>query len=442
MSRTGESPAAVEHRAPLAWRDVLLVALPALAIAAVLVMVVQLLRPAPPDLIRILGGPPGSIFATTAERYRGILQRYGVRVQVISTAGSLANLQRLVDKHGKADVGLVQSGLADGVDVSGLVSLGTMFAQPLIVYYRHPQVIDVLSQLKGKRLAIGAEGSGTHALAARLLAANGLAGPPTTVLSLAGDEAARGLVAGTVDAVFLMGDSANPRVMGSLRDVPGVRMMSFRQAAGYARKFPFLTRLTLPEGALDLGTNHPPQATELIGPTVELVARKDLHPALSDLLIAAAREVHGSPALFRDAGEYPNPQARDFPLSADAERYYKSGEQFLYKRLPFWLASLLDRILVVIVPLLVLIVPASRLAPAIYRWRVRARLLRWYAALQAIERERRGELDPEERARLQARLDEIDAAVHELRIPTSFADQLYVLREHVTMVRRRLFGHE
>ena len=156
-----------------------------------------------------------------------------------------------------------------------------------------------------------------------------------------------------------MGDSATPRMMRSLRDTPGIEMMNFRQAAGYVRKFRFLSRLTLPEGAMDLGKNHPPRSYELVGPTVELVARKDLHPALSDLLIGAAREVHGRPGLFRDAGQYPAPLERDFPISPDAERYYKSGGQFLYKRLPFWLASLLDRMLVVVVPLLVLIVPAD-----------------------------------------------------------------------------------
>jgi len=176
----------------------------------------------------------------------------------------------------------------------------------------------------------------------------------------------------------------------------------------------------------------------LIGPTVELVARDDLHPALSDLLIRAAREIHGEPGMFRTAGEYPSPLARDFPISADAERYYKSGEQFLYKRLPFWLASLVDRLLVVLLPLLVVIVPATRLAPAVYRWRIRSRIYRWYGALMAIEREMRGTPTPELKELVHERLDQISRAVTELRTPASFADQLYVLRDHVAAVRRRL----
>ena len=176
----------------------------------------------------------------------------------------------------------------------------------------------------------------------------------------------------------------------------------------------------------------------LIGPTVELVARDDLHPALSDLLIRAAREIHGSPGLYRNAGEYPAPLARDFPISPDAERYYKSGEQFLYKRLPFWLASLVDRLLVVLLPLLVVIIPATRVAPALYRWRVRSRIYRWYGALMAIEHDIHDQQTPEQRAAVFGRLDEITVAVKELRTPLSFADQVYVLRDHVGNVRRRL----
>ena len=224
----------------------------------------------------------------------------------------------------------------------------------------------------------------------------------------------------------------------SSSEVPGIELGGFRQADGYLRKFRFLSKLTLPEGAMDLGRDYPPQAIALVGPTVELIARDDLHPALSDLLIGAAREIHGGPGLFRNAGEYPAPLAREFPISADAERYYKSGQQFLYKRLPFWLASLIDRLLVVVVPLLVVLVPATRLAPAVYRWRVRSHIYRWYGVLMSLEREMHGNPAPEVRARVLERLEEITGSVNELKTPPSFGDQLYVLRDHVAAVRRRL----
>jgi hypothetical protein len=214
--------------------------------------------------------------------------------------------------------------------------------------------------------------------------------------------------------------------------------MSFRQVDGYLRRLHFLSKLTLPEGAMDLAKDYPPHTVELIGPTVELVARKHLHPALSDLLISAAREVHSGPGMFRSAGEFPSPVQRDFPISDDAERYYKSGQQFLYKRLPFQLASLIDRLVVLIVPLLVLIVPATRLAPSIYRWRVRSRIYRFYGSLMALEREILSRPPPERRADIARRLDEVEHRIEEIKTPLSFADQLYVLRSHLGMVRHRL----
>jgi hypothetical protein len=425
--------------AAVSWRDLLVVAAPVLALVAVVVWVaVALVRPAPPDTIRMLGGADGSSYRTSAERYKTIIERYGVKVQIVPSRGSLDNLQRLASAREPVDVGFVQSGLTEGVDIGGLVSLGSVLAQPLMVYYRSPIPIDRLSLLKDKRLAIGPEGSGTRALALALLKGNGIEGPPTVFVDLAGEEAARALTRGEVDAAFLMGDSATPQVMRSLREASGVELMNFRQAAGYVRRFRFLTRLTLPEGAMDLGRNLPPATYELVGPTVELVARKSLHPALSDLLITAAKEVHGPAGIFRDAGAYPSPQERDFPLSDDAQRYYKSGGQFLYRQLPFWLASLVDRMVVLIVPLLVLIVPASRIAPAVYRWRVRSRIYKFYGTLMAIEREATLAPTPETLGELHKRLDDIEDAVDAIKTPLSFADQLYVLRQHVSMVRQRL----
>ena len=421
------------------WRDVLLVAGPALLVILVGAwLAVRFVRPAPPNLIRLIGGPEGSTYLTTAQKYKKIIEGYGVKVEILPSKGSLDNLLQLVNPKINADVGFVQGGLTDGVDISHLFSLGSIFAQGVMVYYRGPQPLDALYQMKGKRLAIGPEGSGTRALVLKLLKGNGIEGAPTVFLDLGGEEAAKALIAGEVDVAFLMGDSATPKVQRSLRETPGIELMNFRQADGYLRRFRFLSKLTVPEGGFELGRNYPPQTVNLVGPTVELVARNDLHPALSDILIGAARQVHGGAGMFRAAGEYPSAVERDFPISPDAERFYKSGGQFLYKRLPFWLASLIDRLLVVLVPLLVLIVPATRIAPSIYRWRVRSRIYRWYGALMAIERDMLADRTPERHQEITRRLDEIENAVNEIKTPLSFADQLYVLREHVSLVRHRL----
>jgi TRAP-type uncharacterized transport system substrate-binding protein len=424
----------------LSWRGALYLGLPLLALVASGILLAQKLVHPAPTTIRILSGPDGSSYRSNAEKYKKIIEHYGVKVVVLPSRGALDNLQQLANRKVKADVGFVQGGLTDGVDITHLVSLGSVFAQPMMVYYRQTEPVEMLSQLRGKRLAIGPEGSGARALAVKLLKANEMDGPPTVLLELAGEEAANELISGKIDAAFLMGDSATPAIMRKLRNNPDIEIANFRQADGYLRKFRFLSKLTLPEGAYDLGKNEPPRTLTLVGPTVELVARQDLHPALSDLLISAAREVHSGPGLFRTAGEFPAPLARDFPISADAERYYKSGGQFLYKKLPFWLANLIDRLVVIIVPLLVILVPATKIVPTLYRWRMRSRIYRWYGALMAIERKMLARPTPEEQAELLKRIESIERSVNELKTPLSFADQLYVLRDHVGMVREHLLA--
>jgi TRAP-type uncharacterized transport system substrate-binding protein len=424
----------------LSTRGLLYLWLPVLLLVVLLTIASQKLINPAPGTLRMLSGPEGSTYQRNAEKYKKIIERYGVKVVVLPSHGSLDNLQQLANPKAKVDVGFVQGGLTEGVDISRLMSLGSVFAQPLMVYYRHGEPVEVLSQLKGKRLAIGPEGSGARALAISLLKANAMDGPPTTLLELAGEEAANELVAGKIDAAFLMGDSATPQIMKKLRNNDDIEIANFRQADGYLRKFRFLSKLTLPEGAYDLGKDEPPRTLTLVGPTVELVARKSLHPILSDLLIGAAKEIHSGPGLYRTAGEYPAPLARDFPISPDAERYYKSGAHFLYQKLPFWLANLLDRLVVVLVPLLVVVFPATKIVPALYRWWMRSRIYKWYGALMAIERQMLRNPPAEDQVNLVQRIEAIERAVVDMKTPASFGDQLYVLRDHVRSVRQQLLA--
>jgi hypothetical protein len=423
----------------VSWRDLLGIGLPVLLVALLAAwLAVKFVRPAPPDTIYLIGGPEGSSYRNNAQKYQKIIGRNGVKVVIVDSQGSLDNLRLLADRNFRADVAFVQGGLADGIDTAGLVSLGSVLVQPLTIFYRGAEPLDRVAQLKGKRIAIGGEGTGTRSLALRLLKASEVDRAPTQLLDLGGEEAAEALKQGKVDVVFLMGDSATPKVIVDLMKTRGIRLMSLAQAESYVRRFRFLSELSLPEGAADLARNIPSQKVDMVGPTVELVARDTLHPALSDLLIAAAREVHGAAGMFRKAGEFPAPQERDFPISADAQRYYKSGTPFLYSRLPFWLASLTDRLLVILVPLAVVILPLTRIVPPIYRWRVRSRIYRWYGKLISIERDMLTHPEPEERSRILHRLDEIENAVNNIRTPLSFADQLYVLRQHIGWVRQRL----
>ncbi|MGE5173953.1 MAG: TAXI family TRAP transporter solute-binding subunit [Betaproteobacteria bacterium] len=394
---------------------------------------------APPRTITITGGPEGSIFQRNAEKYRQILARDGVKLKILPSQGSLENIKRLADPSFRVDIGFVQGGVSGGLNIDKLVSLGSLYYEPLLVFYRGAASVELLSRLNGKRIAIGSLGSGSHTLALTLLDANGIEIDGSTALvDLEPEAAAKALIEGTVDAVFLMGDAASPQVMRTLMRAPGIRLFNFAQADGYTRRITYLNKLELPEGSIDFGKNIPAQDVYLIGPTVELVARADLHPALSDLLLDAAHEVHGKAGLFRRQGEFPVPLEHEFRLSADASRFYKSGKSFLYRYLSFWLASLVNRTLVVFVPMLIVLIPVLRIIPALYRWRIRLRIYRWYRALLALERNLIARLTPEERKELLGRLDHIEEAVNNMKMPASFAEQFYFLRGHIIFVRDRL----
>ena len=426
----------------ISLRDLVVTSAPIIIVTLVVIWAAYwFVRPAPPDTITITSGPPGSNFLLTAEKYRKILQRSGVKLKVLPSGGSLDNLKRLSDPKFNVDLGFVQGGVSTGVNLDQLVSLGSVFHVPLLFFYRssEPADLNYIAQMSGKRLAIGQQGSGTHVLALTLLKANGIEpGGSTTLLEIGGEEASQGLIKGTLDAAFLMGDSATPAVMRELLHTPGVRLLDFSQADAYSRRYPYLEKLTLPMGAFDFGRNDPPRDLHLIGPTAELVARSTLHPALSDMLIEAAREVHGKATLMQRAGEFPAPLEHEFRISSDAKRFYSSGNKsFFYRYLPFWLASLADRLLVVVVPVVVLLIPGLKLVPALYSWRVRSRIYRWYGTLITLERSILANPAPEERANLLRRLDDVESEVNKMKMPLAYAEQFYVLRDHIKFVGDR-----
>ena len=389
---------------------------------------------APPTTLTITSGPEGSIFYTNACKYAANLARYGVTAKVLPSHGSLENLQRLSDPTFRVDVGLVQGGVTNAA-MDKLFSLGSISHQPLLVFSRVAS-LELLSGLAGKRVVVGPEGSGTRSLALALLDANGIkVGGTNTLLDWEPKVAYQALIEGRVDAVFLMGEDASSDVLRALLRSPDIHLFNFKQAVAYSRRLTFLSVLELPEGSMDFGKNIPSHEISLIGPTVELVARPGLHPAISDLLLDAAREVHGKPTLLQRKGEFPAPLEHDFPISPDATRFYKSGKTFFYRYLPFWLASFTSRVVLVFLPMVVVMIPLVRSIPHLYFWRVRTLIYRWYRALLAVERELLHAAEPPNGPRLIKRLDEIERAVNKMRIPASYADQFYSLRGHIDFVR-------
>ncbi|MDR2219301.1 MAG: TAXI family TRAP transporter solute-binding subunit [Methylobacillus sp.] len=405
------------------------------AFAAVAVVIVFFIRSAPPTSITISTGPEDGAFYRQAQRYAKLLEENGVKLNIVTSGGLVDNLEKLKDPKSGVDLAFVQGG-ADAEGTENLVSLGSVSHQPVLIFYLGK--LELLSDLKGKKIAIGPEGSGTNQLALTMLAANGVKPDEegTELLKLDSAEAVQALQENKIAAAFIMSESASINDLRALMRDPEIHLYSVKQIGAYARKYDYLDPLVLPEGTIDLGANLPAQDVNLLGPMIELVARDNLHPAISDLILEAAGKVHSRPGIFQQRNEFPTLVEHSIPISEDAARYYKSGKSFLYRYLPYWLASLLSRILVVFLPAILILVPVVRVIPAILRWRAQIKIYQRYRELLSLERGLVEEQDPAKREELRADFDNLEKAVNQMRVKGRFADQLYALRAHIDYVRK------
>lgn len=403
----------------------------------------QFVEPAPPKKVVITTGSETGAYYRFAKLYAEQLAKSGITLEVKTSKGSLENLDRL--HNGEAQIALIQGGIDVPETPAGqepsLYSLGSMFYEPIWVFYRQnkepDRELDRLVQLNGKRIAIGQEGSGVRALATKLLTANQIPLDAQHALPLSGDKAAAALEKGEIDAMFVIA-APEAKIVQQLLHMPGVRLLNFAQADGYTRYFPFLSHIDFPEGAVDLYKNIPPHNTKLVAATANLVVRADLHPAMTNLLLQAATEVHGKAGFFQKNGDFPGVKDYSLPIAEDAEHFYKSGPPFLQRYLPFWLAVLIDRLLVMLVPILALVLPLVKAAPAIYTWRIRSKIFRCYGELKFLEDEIRDNFQAEKAEQYEKEITTLAHTAENLSIPVAFSDMHYTLREHIDLVHEIL----
>lgn len=406
----------------------------------------QFVKPAPPDHIRILAGPEGGIYHRTALRYRDILKDNGIIAEVVETAGSVDNLARLKtadeDDMGRL-IAFAQAGISPALpadvpdnDTAGQIeALASLYYEPVWLFVRKDVYLSDLRDLSVLRVAVGDEGSGSRAMAQTLYALNGLSLPQTPESRIGGADAVAALILGQVDAAMLVG-GMETQVINDLLADPNLKLYSFQRARAYARILPYVEELSLPQGTLDLAANTPPTDTTLIATTAMLVARENLHPALVDLLLMAATDIHADGGLFEPEEAFPSAYKISLPHNVDARRFLQRGPSFLQRVLPFWAATLLDRWLVMLLPLLTLFLPLARLLPPLYNWRIRARIARPYKTLRTIEA-----MDADKAAALM-QLAEVEKAVSALSVPPTYAGELYALKFHILQVRRRMEERE
>jgi len=395
------------------------------------------LRPLPDRDIAIATGPAGSAYVQVAERYREVLARDGVRLRLVPTNGAVENLEHLRDPRAGIGAGFVQAGTTSEQESPDLVSLGTVFYEPLWVFCGCPTLAEFLRDMPNARMSIDPLGSATRPLALKLLTLNGIDAQNLRLLDYPPAEAARRLIAGEIDSTWILSGWDSPAVQQLLL-APGIELIGFNRANAYVALYPKLSRLVLPAGVADLAANRPPEDVSLIAPKASLVVRRDLHPALQYLLLRTAIEVHARPGIFQRANEFPAPEVIDLPLSSQARQMYKSGPSILQRTLPFWLAELVQRLLIIILPVAGILYPLWSLLPRAYRWQMQRRIYRVYGELRLIERTLRRSTDPEERARMIARIEELESRALEVKVPRSFGEMSFNLKMHIHALSDRV----
>ncbi len=409
-----------------------------LVMVAVCATAIYYWQPTPPTSIVIATGPEGGAAHRAGERYLAALAKRGIKVELRNTSGSIENRAKLLDDDAGIAAAFVQTGSATESDAPWLSTIAGIYPEPIWVFYRSPKPLKQASELAGKKIAIGPRGSGTRHLSLDVFAAYGVDVEAQPHLDITGLEGADALRKGNVDAMVLVTGENSALVQTLLRE-PGIRLLGFPQSAALSRRFPNLSTVTLSPGIIDLARNLPPQDIPLIAAMSQLMIRSDLHPALIQVLAEAAKEIHGGSGWFHKAGDFPTMRGTDLPVDTDAERYFVSGTPFLQRHLPFWVAVWIERALILLLPLLAIGIPAVRVVPVLYNWRMRARIYRWYAEVRHLDSEvLHHPPSPEETLAILAKLAQIETHADKIRIPLAFARELYDLKVHIEFVRRRL----
>ena len=443
------TPASTEEHSLPAWRVFVATTLPFVLLAAVLLVLAYLwLDPTPPKRVVLATGVEQGAYSEFGNRYAAWLARYGVKVELRQTQGAAENLALLRDANSGIDLAFVQGGAdatprSDEEQDDGLRSLGSMFYEPVWLFYRAESAqkllkaprLDRLAQLAGWRVNIGAPGSGVPNLARRMLEANRIDANTITLVQQSQTPAVADLLEGKLDAIVLA-SAPESLMVQMLLQTPGVMLFDFAQADAYTRRFGFLSAVTLPRGVVDLAGDMPPADVHMVAPTATLVAKKSLHPALAQLFVQAAQQVHGEPGWFQHKGDFPNARDGERELAAEAQRFYRNGVPWLQRYLPFWFANLIDRMWLALLSIVAVFIPLTRVVPPLIALRIRGRIFRWYGRLREIEGQGTHATLPA--AKLLTELDDIETMVAQVKVPLSYADELYALKSHIQFVRRRL----
>ncbi len=401
-----------------------------------LAFLVPLINPLPPGTFTISTGSQAGSYYGFGLEYQEIIDEEGLSLEVLHSAGSVENVERL--RSGEVDIAIVQGGILDIKEEEELSSLGSLYYEPVWLFFRKDLELTQINELEDMRIGVGADGSGTQPVALKLLEVNGIDDTNATFVKDDIGTMADMLVDNELDAVFMVVSPASEAVQTLAKDMD-VEIFDFVRADAYRSRFTYFNSIQLAEGALDLINNVPSRSKTLLAVTANLVVHNDINPNLARLLIFTADRVHNGPGVFEAAGEFPSGAYITAPLHDESRRYFKEGASFFENNFPFMIAAIFDRLVVILLPLLTLVYPIGKSLFPLYRISMNRRITRWYNIISEIDRAV-PVMTIEDIERELKRINEIELQLREkTKLPESYMSRFYNLREHVELVKSHLF---
>jgi TRAP transporter TAXI family solute receptor len=442
---------AAKSRFSESWREWLKIGAPIIILTGLAFAVAwHFVEPAPPKRVVIATGSPSLMYYKFGSDYAKYFKDNGIELVVKPTHGSVENYKLLSLPDGDADsvdAAIVQSGVAPKPEEhEGLQAVAGIYFEPVMVFYRGPTEltketrITRIAQLAGKKIAIGAEGSGVRPVALTLLTDAGIAKNAETLFSdLGGDKAADALAKSDIDAAFYV-NAPDADVVKRLLTTPGVHLMSFEHAKAYGRRFSYLSPTTLYRGSVSAADDLPHEDVQLVAGPATIVVRHSTHEAIIQLLVGAAQKYNSGLTLLSEPGTFPSSDRSELPVNKDAHYFLTNKPSILHRIFPFQLASMIDRLLILLLPFLVVLVPLVRMMPPLYRWRVRSRIYRWYKRVRRIDEGLNEQSTPAAIEAGRKDLAGVEKEVQTIKVPLSYTEELFNLRIHVGYVRTRIDG--
>lgn len=423
----------------LASRPAILVSV-LMGLIAALFAGIWFILPQPPQTLTIATGFPDGLYSQFANHLKTELAKEKITLQIRNTGGSVDNLALINDPNSGIDLAIVQSGVGDPVKYPELLSLAGIFYEPLWVWYRQPAftkeggALTQLSQLQGKRISIGNDGSGTQILSNAILKLNEINADLVKLEKLKPDEAIEKLQKGELDVAFIVAAGEAP-ILKKFYQIPGIRLMNFDQAEAYTRVLPYLDRIDIPRGIISIAHDQPKQDIRTIASTATLVGRNDINPATVSLLLGTSYDILRNYSRLQKPGQFPSSKGLDFPMDMDAEIFLRDGPSFFYRHLPFWGAVWVERFIKILIPLLIVLIPVFTYLPAIFNLSLKVKLSRLYKILKNIEKRSNS---PDNYLLLHTELLNLEKRIQQIKVSAMQSKEVYDLKAHVALVRHQL----